>query len=34
MQVEPNEELARELHKPVVKNFKKRTVHSGFKDNI
>ena len=29
-----NEELAKELHKPTIRNFKKRTVYSGFKDNI
>ena len=27
-------QLAKELHKPIIKNFKKRTVCSGFKDNI
>ena len=29
-----NVQLAEELHKPVVRNFKKRAVYSGFKDNI
>ena len=29
-----NEELAEELHKPIIRNFKKRTVYSAFKDNI
>ena len=29
-----NIQLAKELHKPVIKNFKKRAVCSGFKDNI
>ena len=29
-----NEQLTKELHKPVIRNFKKRTVYSGFKDNI
>ena len=29
-----NEQLAKELHKPIVRNLKKRTVYSGFKDNI
>ena len=29
-----NEQLAKELHKPVIRNFKKGTVYSGFKDNI
>ena len=31
---EPNYQLANELHKPIIKNFLKRTVYSGFKDNI
>ena len=29
-----NEQLAKELHKPILRNFKKRTVYSRFKDNI
>ena len=29
-----NEQLAKELHKPVIRKFKKRKVYSGFKDNI
>ena len=29
-----NEQLAKELHKPIIRNFKKRTVYSGFKDKI
>ena len=28
-----NEELAKELHKPITRNFKERTVYSGFKDD-
>ena len=32
--LEFNEQLAEELHKPISRNFKKRTVYSGFKDNI
>ena len=28
------EKLAEEYHKPIIRNFKKRTVYSGFKDNI
>ena len=32
--LEFNEQLADKLHKPIIKNFKKRTVYSGFKDNI
>ena len=27
-------ELAEELHKPIIKNFEKRKVHSSFADNI
>ena len=26
--------MAEELHKPIIRNLKKRTVYSGFKDNI
>ena len=29
-----NEQLAEELHKPIIKKFKKRRVYSSFKDNI
>ena len=29
-----NEQLAKELHKPIIKNFWKRTGYSGFRDNI
>ena len=29
-----NEQLAEELHKPIIKKFKKGKVHSVFKDNI
>ena len=29
-----NENLAEELHKPIIKKIKERTVYSGFKDNI
>ena len=29
-----NERLAEELHKPIIKKFKKRSIYSGFKDNI
>ena len=29
-----NKELAEELHKPIIRNFKKRKVHSPFIDNI
>ena len=31
---EVNEQLAKELHKPIIRNFRKRGVYSGFKDNI
>ena len=31
---EPNYQLASELHKPVIKKFKKRKVYSSSKDNI
>ena len=27
-------QLAKELHKPIIKKFKKRTIYFGFKDNI
>ena len=33
-QIKQNLQLAGELHKPIIKNFKKRTVYSEFKDNI
>ena len=29
-----NKELAKELHKPIIKKFKKRKVQSPFRDNI
>ena len=29
-----NEQLAEELHKPVIKKFKRRNVYAIFKDNI
>ena len=31
---ETNYQLANELHKPIIKKFKKRKVYSSFKDNI
>ena len=34
MQAKPNEKLAEELHKPIIRRFKERTVYSVFKDNI
>ena len=30
----PNYQLENELHKPIIKKFKKRTVYSEFTDNI
>ena len=32
--LEFNEKLAKELHKPIIRRFKKRKVYSGFKDSI
>ena len=32
--VPQNEQLAEELHKPIIRKFKKRKVYSAFKDNI
>ena len=32
--IKQNMQLAEELHKPIIRNLKKRKVHSGFKDNI
>ena len=29
-----NEQLAEELHKPIIRKFKKRNVYSSFNDNI
>ena len=29
-----NKQLAEELHKPIIRKFKKRKVYSAFKDNI
>ena len=34
IEVMHNEQLTKELHKPIVRKFKKRTVYSGVKDNI
>ena len=33
-EIEQNQQLANELHKPVIRKFKKRKVYSYFKDNI
>ena len=32
--ISPNEQLAEELHKPVIKKLKRRKVYVRFKDNI
>ena len=32
--VDSSEQLAVEIHKPIIRSFKKRAVYSGFKDNI
>ena len=32
--IKQNLQLAKELQKPIIRNFKKRTVYSGFKENI
>ena len=32
--LEFNEQLAEELHRPIIRKFKKRKAYSGFKDNI
>ena len=29
-----NQQLAEELHKPIIRKFEKRKVHTAFKDNI
>ena len=34
VEVKLNEQLAKELHKPIIRHFRKRTGYSGFKDNI
>ena len=33
-EIKQNLQLAKELHKPIIRNFKKRTVYLGFKNNI
>ena len=33
-EIKQNLPLSEELNKPVIRNFKKRTIYSGFKDNI
>ena len=34
IEVKHNEQIAEELQKSIIRNFKKRTVYSEFKDNI
>ena len=34
IEVKHNKQLAKELNKPIIRNFKKRAVYSGFKDNL
>ena len=34
MKLKKNQQLANELHKPIIRKFKKRKVYSSFKDNI
>ena len=33
-EIEQNQQLAKELHKPIIRRFIKRAVHSGFKDYL
>ena len=33
-EIKQNEQLAEELHKPIIKKFKRRKVYSALKDNI
>ena len=33
-EIKQNEQLTEELHKPIIRNFKKRKEYSAFKDNI
>ena len=33
-EIKQNLQLAEELHKPVIRKFRKRTIYSGFRDNI
>ena len=34
IKVKPSKQLAKELHKPIIRNFKKKNSFSGLKDNI
>ena len=33
-EIKQNEQLAEDLHKPIIRKFKKRRVHSSFKENM
>ena len=33
-EIKQNGELTKELHKPIIRKFEKRKVHSSFKDNV
>ena len=33
-EIKQNLQLTKELHKPIIRKFRKRKVYSGFKDNI
>ena len=33
-EIKENQQLANELHKPIIRKFKKRKVYSSFRDNI
>ena len=33
-EIKRNQQLANELHQPIIRKFKKRKVYSSFKDNI
>ena len=33
-EIKQNQQLAEELHKPIIRKFKKRQVYSSFKENI
>ena len=32
--IKQSEQLAKKLHKPIIRKFEKRKIHSSFKDNI
>ena len=33
-EIKENQQLAHEIHKPIIRKFKKRKAYSSFKDNI